>query len=83
LGTENDKLERARMPGKLAKELHGFYQRKIEASLKTPVRSFSDFAIWYTPGQIDVSPISHVGIVDIFRKWMFVMFPIHPSPPVS
>jgi malate dehydrogenase (oxaloacetate-decarboxylating) len=50
LGTEDDKLERARRPGKLAKELHGFYQGKIEVSLKAPVRSFSDFAIWYTPG---------------------------------
>jgi len=50
LGTEDDKLEKARRPGKLAKELHGFYQGKIEVSLKVPVRSFSDFAIWYTPG---------------------------------
>jgi len=43
-------LERARRPGKLAKQLHGFYQGKVEVSLKAPVRSFSDFAIWYTPG---------------------------------
>ena len=48
--TEDDKLERARRPGKLAKQLHEFYQGKIEVSLKAPVRSFSDFAIWYTPG---------------------------------
>jgi malate dehydrogenase (oxaloacetate-decarboxylating) len=50
LGAEADRLERARRPGKLAKQLHEFYQGKIEVSLKTPVRSFSDFAIWYTPG---------------------------------
>ncbi len=50
MGTEDDKLERARRPGKLAKQLHEFYQGKIEVSLKAPVRSFSDFAIWYTPG---------------------------------
>jgi malate dehydrogenase (oxaloacetate-decarboxylating) len=50
LGSEDDKLERARRPGKLAKQLHEFYQGKIEVSLKAPVRNFSDFAIWYTPG---------------------------------
>jgi malate dehydrogenase (oxaloacetate-decarboxylating) len=50
LGLEDHKLERARKPGKLAKELHEYYKGKIEVSLKVPVRSFSDFAIWYTPG---------------------------------
>jgi len=50
LGLEDEKLERARRPGTLAKELNAFYKGKIEVSLKVPVRSFSDFAIWYTPG---------------------------------
>ncbi|MGA1793897.1 MAG: NAD(P)-dependent malic enzyme, partial [Thermoplasmatota archaeon] len=31
-------------------ELHPYYRGKIEVSLKAPVRRFSDFAIWYTPG---------------------------------
>jgi malate dehydrogenase (oxaloacetate-decarboxylating) len=30
--------------------LHGFYHGKIEVSLKVPVRTFNDFALWYTPG---------------------------------
>ena len=43
-------LKKANEPGIQAMKLHPFYQGKIEISLKTPVRSFDDFAIWYTPG---------------------------------
>ena len=43
-------LKKANEPGEMAMKLHPFYQGKIEVSLKTPVRSFDDFAIWYTPG---------------------------------
>ncbi len=43
-------LKKANEPGVQAMKLHPFYQGKIEISLKTPVRSFDDFAIWYTPG---------------------------------
>jgi malate dehydrogenase (oxaloacetate-decarboxylating) len=31
-------------------KLHPYYKGKIEVSLKAPVRAFSDFSIWYTPG---------------------------------
>lgn len=31
-------------------EMHPFYKGKMEMSLKAPVRRFSDFSIWYTPG---------------------------------
>jgi malate dehydrogenase (oxaloacetate-decarboxylating) len=30
--------------------LHPFYKGKIQVALKAPVRTFDDFAIWYTPG---------------------------------
>jgi len=43
-------LKKANEPALQAMKLHPFYQGKIEISLKTPVRSFDDFAIWYTPG---------------------------------
>src|SRR3990172_6315043 len=43
-------LKKANEPGVQAMKLHPFYQGKIEVSLKPPVRSFDDFAIWYTPG---------------------------------
>jgi malate dehydrogenase (oxaloacetate-decarboxylating) len=31
-------------------KLHPFYRGKVETALKCTVRSFDDFAIWYTPG---------------------------------
>ena len=42
--------KKAEKPGKDAMVLHPFYQGKIQAIGKVPVRDFSDFAIWYTPG---------------------------------
>ncbi|MEE9600920.1 MAG: NADP-dependent malic enzyme, partial [Thermoplasmata archaeon] len=33
-----------------AMRYHPFYRGKVEVNLKVPVRSFDDFAIWYTPG---------------------------------
>jgi malate dehydrogenase (oxaloacetate-decarboxylating) len=42
--------KKAEKPGKDAMVLHPFYQGKIQSIGKVPVRDFSDFAIWYTPG---------------------------------
>ena len=41
--------------GRRSVELSGFYQGKIETVPKVPVRSLSDFALWYTPGVAEVS----------------------------
>jgi len=43
-------LAKAKKPSADAMILHPFYRGKVETVLKCPVRSFSDFAIWYTPG---------------------------------
>lgn len=43
-------LAKAKKPSKDAMNLHPFYRGKIETALKCAVRSFDDFAIWYTPG---------------------------------
>ena len=43
-------LAKAKKPSADAMELHPFYRGKIETTLKCTVRSFDDFAIWYTPG---------------------------------
>jgi malate dehydrogenase (oxaloacetate-decarboxylating) len=43
-------LAKARKPSADALKLHPFYRGKIETTLKCAVRSFNDFAIWYTPG---------------------------------
>ena len=43
-------LAKANEPKKYAMLYHPYYRGKIEESLKAPVRSLDDFAIWYTPG---------------------------------
>jgi len=43
-------LARAKKPSDDAMKLHPFYRGKVETALKCTVRSFNDFAIWYTPG---------------------------------
>jgi len=48
--TKEELLKKAEQPAKEAERLHPFYQGKISVSLKVPIRSIDDFAIWYTPG---------------------------------
>lgn len=43
-------LAKAKKPALDAMRLHPFYQGKIQIALKCAIRSFNDFAIWYTPG---------------------------------
>ncbi|MFN3307840.1 MAG: malate dehydrogenase, partial [Anaerolineales bacterium] len=43
-------LAKAKKPSADAMILHPFYRGKIETTLKCCVRTFDDFAIWYTPG---------------------------------
>jgi malate dehydrogenase (oxaloacetate-decarboxylating) len=43
-------LAKAKKPSADAMKLHPFYRGKIETTLKCCVRTFNDFAIWYTPG---------------------------------
>ena len=45
-----ERIERAKIPGKKAPTLHAFYQGKIETTLKCAITSSDDFGIWYTPG---------------------------------
>jgi malate dehydrogenase (oxaloacetate-decarboxylating) len=47
---EAELKKKAEKPGKDAMVLHPFYQGKIQSIGKVPVRTFDDFAIWYTPG---------------------------------
>ncbi|MCX6094227.1 MAG: NADP-dependent malic enzyme [Candidatus Bipolaricaulota bacterium] len=48
--TVEERLERAKLPGKRAPEWHAFYRGKVETALKCAVTSVDDFGIWYTPG---------------------------------
>jgi malate dehydrogenase (oxaloacetate-decarboxylating) len=43
-------LAKATKPSADAMVLHPFYHGKVETALKCCVRTFEDFAIWYTPG---------------------------------
>ena len=44
-----ERLERAKKPGRDAMILHKFYKGKIETVPKACVRSFDDFSVWYPP----------------------------------
>jgi len=48
--TKEELLAKAKKPGEDAMRLHPFYKGKIEVVPKCCIRSFDDFAIWYTPG---------------------------------
>ncbi len=43
-------MSKAFKPAKDAMRYHPFYRGKVELNLKVPVKSFDDFAVWYTPG---------------------------------
>ncbi len=47
---EEELFAKAQKPVEEALDLHHFYAGKIQMALKAPIRSFDDFAIWYTPG---------------------------------
>ena len=42
--------KKAEKPSKDAMIMHQFFKGKVQVALKAPVRTFDDFAIWYTPG---------------------------------
>lgn len=48
--TVEELLAKAQQPSKDALRLHPFYKGKVGVTLKCRIRSFNDFAIWYTPG---------------------------------
>ncbi|HEY7648198.1 MAG TPA: NADP-dependent malic enzyme [Methylomirabilota bacterium] len=43
-------LARAAQPAREALRLHALYHGKMQTLPKCPVRSFEDFAVWYSPG---------------------------------
>ena len=53
--TEKEPLSTVKNPEEKALRWHSLYKGKIEIGLKAPVRSYNDFAIWYTPGVAEPS----------------------------
>lgn len=51
---EEELLKKADAPNRVANKYHEFYQGKMQTVPKCAVRSFEDFAIWYTPGVAEV-----------------------------
>jgi malate dehydrogenase (oxaloacetate-decarboxylating) len=47
---DESRLEKAKLPEKIAPKWHKFYLGKIEMLPKCAIRSLDDFNIWYTPG---------------------------------
>ena len=45
-----ERIAKAKLPGKKAPALHAFYRGKVETTLKCSINGFDDFGIWYTPG---------------------------------
>jgi len=46
----SESLKKAFLPAQLALKYHPYYKGKIEIVPRCPIRSFDDFAVWYTPG---------------------------------
>lgn len=68
-------LAKANMPRKLALKYHPFYRGKLQVMSKVPVRTFQDFAIWYTPGA--AAPCKEIhkaasAVFDYTSKWNYV-----------
>lgn len=60
-------VKKAKMPGEFALKYHPFYQGKIEVIPKCPVRTFDDFAIWYTPGVAEPCKVINKNIEAVYE----------------
>lgn len=73
--TVEELLAKAEQPSKDALRLHPFYKGKIEVIPKCRIRSFEDFAIWYTPGVAAACKEIHKDAeiaYEMTNKWNFV-----------
>ena len=48
--TKEELLTKAQKPAEESRRLHAFYKGKIQTLPKCAVRTYEDFALWYTPG---------------------------------
>ncbi|MEM0079428.1 MAG: NADP-dependent malic enzyme [Nitrososphaerota archaeon] len=60
-------LKKAFLPAQLALKYHPFYKGKVQMTLKVPVRSYDDFAIWYTPGVAEPCKLIHKDPEQVFE----------------
>ena len=70
--TKEELVAKARKPGEDAMRLHPFYRGKTEIVPKCSIRSFNDFAIWYTPGVAEpckAIKANKEAVYDYTNKW--------------
>ncbi|HBU69502.1 MAG TPA: malate dehydrogenase [Elusimicrobia bacterium] len=68
----NKLLKAAEKPSKLARKLHPYYKGKIEILPKCRVKSFDDFAVWYSPGVAAVCKDIYANpelVYEFTNKW--------------
>ncbi len=73
--TVEELLAKAEKPKELAMKYHPFYRGKLEVAIKTPITSFQDFSVWYTPGVAEPCMDIHRNKNMAFEhtnKWNFV-----------
>jgi len=72
---ENELLDRAKQPGKIAMNWHPFYRGKMEVVSKCWVKDFSDFGIWYSPGVAEpckAIAADHMLAYEYTNKWNYI-----------
>jgi malate dehydrogenase (oxaloacetate-decarboxylating) len=73
--TVEELLARAKKPSLLAPPMHKFYEGKVQVMPKCAIRSYEDFAIWYTPGvaapcrEIQANPEK---VFELTNRWNYV-----------
>ncbi|MBS7646251.1 NADP-dependent malic enzyme [Candidatus Bathyarchaeota archaeon] len=73
--TVEELLAKAKKPSQLAPPMHKFYEGKVQVMPKCVIRSYEDFAIWYTPGvaapcrEINANPEK---VFELTNRWNYV-----------
>jgi len=73
--SERELLEKAKKPSILAPPYHKFYEGKLQVMPKCAIRTYDDFAIWYTPGVAEPCKLIKAEPDDVFEytnRWNFV-----------
>ena len=73
--TENELLDKAKLPGNKAMSWHPFYRGKMEVTSKCQVKDFSDFGVWYTPGVAEPCRAIEADPMQVFEytnRWNYI-----------
>ncbi|MCX7648155.1 MAG: hypothetical protein N2Z60_06055, partial [Elusimicrobiales bacterium] len=65
--SKEELIKKANKPAEDAMKMHPFYKGKIEVTPKACIRTYDDFAIWYTPGVAAVCKDIHKNPEKVFE----------------